>query len=107
MTVGFIGMLTGLFIVPLLLLMLGHKFRRRTAKQRAVFWWALSGHILAILLATFAAFWPPAFWAATDTARGFMGFWAFLLLPLAGAIGGFISTTTNKSAKNPANKPVN
>lgn len=101
MTVSFMAMLLGLFVVPLVLLILGHKFRQKTHRQRAMFWWGLSGHVVAVVIATVAAFWPPAFWAATDTTRGLAGFWSLLLLPLLGAVIGF-ANGGSKSGKGGA-----
>ncbi len=92
MTTGVAVMLLGVFCVPALLLWLGHGLRRRTERQRAVFWWALAGHIISIPIVTVAAFWPPAYWGANDLARGFAGFLSLVLLPMLGsAIGAFLA----------------
>ena len=88
MTAGLAVMMLGLFGVPVALLWLGHRLRRRTARQRAVFWWALGGYVVAIIFATVAAFWPPAHWSGSDLLRGLAGFVSLLLLPLlGGAVG--------------------
>ena len=42
------GLLAGLFLVPVVLLWLGHRLRRRTAGARAVFWGATIGHSIGI-----------------------------------------------------------
>lgn len=85
MSMGLAVMLLGLFGVPAMLLWLGHQWRRRAQRQRAIFWWALGGHVMAILLATVAAFWPPRYWNEADLVRGLAGFASLLLLPLLGA----------------------
>lgn len=91
MTAGVAILMLGLFGVPAALLWLGHRLRRRTERQRTVFWWALAGHILAIPVATVAAFWPPAHWGEADLGRGFAGFAALLVFPLIGAAAGMVS----------------
>lgn len=85
MTAGVAVMMAGLFVAPAALLWLGHRLRRRTERQRAIFWWALAGHVIAIPIASVAAFWPPAFWSADDLSRGMAGFVSLLLLPALGA----------------------
>ena len=90
MSVGLSVMLLGLFGVPAVLLWLGHRLRRRTPRRRAIFWWALGGYIVAMVVATVAAFWPPAHWSEADTARGLAGFWAMVLLPVVGAVVGAV-----------------
>lgn len=85
MSAGTVVFLMGLFAVPVALLWLGHRLRRRTPLHRAVFWGALIGYGLASLVALFAAMLVPAEWSDGDTVRGFAGFWAMLLFPAAGA----------------------
>ena len=96
MSVGLSVMLLGLFGVPAILLWLGHRLRRRTPRRRAIFWWALGGYIVAMVVATGAAFWPPAHWSDADTARGLAGFWALLLLPALGALIGAVAGAKDK-----------
>lgn len=85
MTAGLAAMLAGAFGVPLVLLWVGHRLRRRPARVRGAFWGAFAGHVLAIPLATVAAMLPPAEWAPGDVLRGALGLWALLVLPLVGA----------------------
>lgn len=85
MTLGLAAMLAGVFGVPTLLLMLGHRFRRRSAGWRAAFWGGVAGHLVAILVGTLAAMIPPEEWSPTDTWRGALGLWSFLLFPFLGA----------------------
>ncbi len=81
-------MLVGIFVVPALLLWLGHRFRRRTPRQRGLFWGALTGYLLAIVSATLAGTLPPYLWAPDDIFRGIAGYGALLFLPvIGGAIG--------------------
>jgi hypothetical protein len=78
-------MLAGVFGVPLALLWLGHRLRRRSERARAAFWGAVVGHVLVAPVAVVAAMTPPAEWAANDTLRGALGFWAMLVVPILGA----------------------
>lgn len=90
MSAGPVVMLLGLFAVPLALLWLGHRLRRRTARQRGAFWGALMGHIAAVVLATVAAMVPPQAWGPDDLVRGLASYAALLVLPLiGGAVGAF------------------
>jgi hypothetical protein len=81
-------MLAGVFLVPAVLLWVGHRLRRRPPRWRSAFWGGLIGHVLAIPVASAAAMLPPAEWASTDTVRGLLGFWLLLLAPVAGAVVG-------------------
>lgn len=88
MSFGPVAMLLGIFVVPTLLLWLGHRLRRRTARQRGLFWGALTGHVAAIVTATLAAMLPPQVWGPGDLVRGLASYGALLLLPIiGGAIG--------------------
>ena len=91
MSAGLAAMLFGLFVVPGALLWLGHRLRRRTARQRAIFWGALGGHAVAMLVATAAAIFPPEAWGPDNVARGLFGYASLIILPLAGAIAGVLT----------------
>lgn len=91
MTLGLVTLLIGLFVVPVALLWLGHRLRRRTARQRAIFWGALSGHVAAMLVATVAVTVPAEMWGAQDLARGMLGYGSLVLLPLLGAVAGTLN----------------
>lgn len=88
MTVGIAAMLAGAFVVPALLLVLGHRFRRRTPRVRRIFWGAVIGHILAIPIASAAAMYPAMEWDGGDQLRGALGLWSLLVLPAIGALVG-------------------
>lgn len=82
MTPGIVALLAGLFGVPLVLLVWGHRLREHSARARRAFWGAVAGHgVAAILAVTFGIF-PPAEWSESDGVRGFFGLWALLLFPL-------------------------
>lgn len=91
MSAGLLAMLAGAFGVPLGLLWAGHRLRRRPPRWRRAFWGALLGHAVAVPLALGAAMLPPMEWAAADTLRGALGFWALLALPAAGALVGALT----------------
>ena len=86
MTLGIAAMLTGAFGVPVVLLVLGHQFRRRSPRARRMFWGAVIGHLLAVPIACAAAIYPAAEWDAGDRLRGALGLWSLLVLPLVGAL---------------------
>jgi hypothetical protein len=86
MTPGTAAMLLGIFAVPGALLWLGHRLRRRSPFQRAIFWGALVGYFVAASLALYAAMVPAAMWSADDTVRGLVGFWSFLIGPVVGGL---------------------
>ena len=95
MNPGLMAMLAGLFIVPVALLYLGHRLRRRSRRARAVFWGALLGHTLGALFATWYAMVPPEVWTSSDTTRGFFGFYAMLVLAVVGGLIGLLATSAS------------
>lgn len=82
MTPGIVALLAGLFGVPLLLLIWGHRLREHSPRQRRAFWGAVAGHCVAVIIAVSFGIFPAEEWSATDRARGFFGLWALLLFPL-------------------------
>lgn len=89
MTIHVLIFLVGLFVVPTILLVYGHKIRRRSPRGRAAFWGAVTGHCSAAVLAVSLGMIPPETWTSEETWRGFVGLWSLLVLPLAGAVIGF------------------
>jgi hypothetical protein len=85
MSGGLGAMLLGVFIVPVALLWGGHRMRRRSPRWHTVFWGAIAGHVFEIVAGSMAAMIPPEEWNASDTWRGLLGFWSFLVAPLLGA----------------------
>jgi len=86
MTIGLVVFVVGLFGVPIALLMLGHRLRRRSPRARAIFTGGVIGHCVAGLLAVIWGMLPPEAWGPNDTARGFAGLWSLLLFPILGAV---------------------
>lgn len=87
MSLGLIAMLLGVFVVPGVLLWMGHRVRRRPPRWRRAFWGALIGHVVALVIGAIAGMTPPESWAPTDYWRGALAFYSFLILPL---LGGFL-----------------
>ena len=90
MTPGLLALLAGLFLVPLLALVLGHRLNRRPRRARLAFWGLMLGHTLAALAAVAAALYLPARWDDGDTWRGALGLWSMLAAGLAGGALGWI-----------------
>ncbi len=90
-------LLLGLFVVPLILLMSGHRIKRSSSARQRLFWGAVTGHIVALLLALGASLWPPTGWLPTDTWRGALGVWSLVVLPIVGALVAFLGTRRTTS----------
>ena len=86
MSLNIIVFLVGLFGVPIALLAIGHKLRRRSPRTKAVFRGAIIGHCIAGTVAVIWGMIPPEAWEPTESARGFAGLWSLLLLPVLGAL---------------------
>ena len=86
MNVSRVIFVVGLFGVPIALLVVGHRLRRRSPRARAMFLGALLGHCVAGTLAVVWGMLPPEAWEPNDTARGFAGLWSLLLFPMLGAL---------------------
>ena len=86
MSHGMLALLVGLFVVPLGLLALGHRLRRRGPAHRAVYWGGLIGYLVAALAAMWVGMVPAAEWSESDTVRGLLGYWGLIIGPVAGAM---------------------
>ena len=90
MSLHILVFIVGLFLVPLGLLMIAHKLRRRSPRMRSAFWGAVLGHIAAALIATTWGMIPAETLTPGESARGFASLWTLLVFPLVGgAIGWF------------------
>ena len=90
-----LALLLGLFVVPLFLLLLGHRLRERGARQRAVFWGGIIGHSVALLAAITALHYPPVLWSSRP--RVLIAFWLMLL---GGVVGGAIGALRARRRKD-------
>lgn len=80
------GLLAGLFLVPVVLLWLGHRLRRRAPGARAVFWGATIGHSMGIIVMLAAVHYPPVVW--TEGWRAVAVHWSMVAgAVLGGALG--------------------
>jgi hypothetical protein len=77
-------LLMGLFVVPALLLALGHRLRRRRLVWRRVFWGAVIGHSTAILVMLTASLYPPVGWEGGPRSRDAAVHWSLVLGAVAG-----------------------
>jgi peptidoglycan biosynthesis protein MviN/MurJ (putative lipid II flippase) len=83
------ALLAGMFIVPIVLLWLGHRLRRRSDRSRGVFWGAVAGHTLGLLASVAAMHVPAVPWAGGD-ARTTIVHWGMLIGAVAGGATGWM-----------------
>ena len=57
-----VALVIGLFVVPAVLLWLGHRLRRQTPARRRVFWGATVGYLLGMLATLIVIHYPPVLW---------------------------------------------
>ena len=81
-----LAFLTGLLVVPTVLLWLGHRLRDRSPAQRGAFWGGVTGHTMAIIIAITLLHYPPQMW--TGAVRSALAMWAMLLGGVIGAAWG-------------------
>lgn len=90
MNIQLAAMLLGLFVVPGVLLAVGHRLRRRSLRVQSAFIGAAIGHILAAIAATVASMISPEEWRSEDVWRGLFGFWMLLVAPVIGGAIGYL-----------------
>jgi hypothetical protein len=83
-----LAFLTGLLIVPCVLLWLGHRLRDRSPAQRGAFWGGVAGHTIAIIIAITLLHYPPQLW--TGAVRSALAMWVMLLGAAVGAAFGAV-----------------
>jgi NAD/NADP transhydrogenase beta subunit len=83
-----VALVAGLFLVPLALLVLGHRLRERTPAQRGAFWGGVIGHSIALLVAVTAMHAPPVLWESST--RIAAAFWSMLAGAVVGAGAGIL-----------------
>lgn len=95
MTLGHLALLAGLFAVPVFLLLLGHRLRRRPPLWRRIFWGAVAGHIAGLLVLTIATHYPPVVWEGGSVWRDLAVYWS----PLVGAaLGALVAAVVGAGA---------
>jgi hypothetical protein len=88
MTLSLMALLTGLFVVPVVLLWMGQRLRRRSGRWRAVFWGAVTGYVIGMVATVAAMHYPPVLWSGgwrTVLVHGGM-----LLGAIVGGVGGWM-----------------
>ncbi len=91
------ALLVGLFAIPALLLALGHRLRRRRPFWRRVFWGAVAGHSIALLVMLAVTLYPPVGWEGGPRSRDHAVHWSLLLGSIAGgAVGGLLRSQGKK-----------
>ena len=93
MSLEHVALLAGLFVVPALLLAVAHRLRRRSPRLRRIFWGALTGHSLAILVMLGVSMFPPILWEGGLRMRDVAVHWSLLL---GGVLGGLIAAALRR-----------
>ena len=91
MNPGILAFLLGLYVLPLVLLWMGHHLKRRSPRTKGAFWGAVIGHCVAGIVALVAGMMVPEEWTAQEQLRGFLGLWALLIFPVAGGLTGALT----------------
>jgi hypothetical protein len=78
MTVSLFALLLGLFGVPAMLMILGHRLRGRSESHKRRFWGGVVGYTVGILVAVFAMMLPPVWWTEGTSLRPLLVHWAML-----------------------------
>lgn len=90
MSLALTALLAGMFVVPVVMLWLGHRLRRRSARARGGFWGAVAGHTLGMLASVAAMHVPAILWAGGD-ARTIVVYGGMLIGAIAGAAIGWMA----------------
>jgi hypothetical protein len=88
MTISLLALLLGLFGVPALLMILGHRLRRRTESHKRRFWGGVLGYVLGIVVAVSAMVLPPVWWADGSLLRPFLVHWSMVTGGVLGVLTG-------------------
>ncbi len=82
------ALLAGLFLIPAVLLWLGHGFRFRPRRWRWSFWGGVVGQVTGVALTATVMVLPPVAWHDGGW-RGFLVHWSLLLPVLGGMAAGY------------------
>ncbi len=99
-----LALLIGLFVVPGIMLYLGHRLRRKSFRARRIFWGMFFGHTAGALVATWYSMIPPELWSSSDFWRGAFGFYGMLLGGVIGALLGFLISLVRHPGDNAARR---
>jgi hypothetical protein len=75
---GRIALLLGILGAPAVLLVLGHHLRRRTTKNKRLFWGGVIGHTVGLLTTLVAMMAPPVAWSEGDQVRSLLVHWSMI-----------------------------
>ena len=84
MTLSLMALLIGLFVVPVVLLWMGQRLRRRSGRWRAVFWGAVVGYVIGMIVTVAAMHYPPVLWSGGW--RTVLVHWGMLLGAIVGGV---------------------
>jgi len=88
MTGHLLSLLLGLFGVPSMLMILGHRLRGRTQSHKRRFWGGVICYVMGMAVAISAMLMPPVWWADGALMRPFLVHWAMLLGGVVGVLTG-------------------
>lgn len=83
-----LALLAGLFILPVVLLTLGHGMRDRSTRTKRLFWGGVIGHAVGIIVTMVVMMSPPVWWADAESVRTFAVHWAMVVGCAVGVAGG-------------------
>lgn len=86
------ALIVGLFVIPGILLWMGHQFRDSSLRRKRVFWGGVIGHTLALLLTLVVLMAPPVWWAGGSMMRDVAIHWSLLVGTAIGATFGAFRT---------------
>lgn len=85
------ALLAGLFGVPAVLLWLGHRLQRRASVVQHIFWGALAGHSVGLVVALVAMHLPPVAWEESGRVLAVHG-----AMVLGGALGAAVAAVLHR-----------
>ncbi len=90
MTIHRLALLGGLFLMPILLLWIGHGFRHLARPVRYAFWGGVITHVLAIVLTVVLLTTPAVAWEP-GSLRAAAAHGSLLIGTLCGVVGGYLA----------------
>ena len=87
-----LALLLGFFAGPLLALRLGNRFRDRSVPARRIFWGAVIGHSLGMIVTLIATMLPPIAWEHGPALRHVLVHWSMLAGSVLGVLAAQLGT---------------
>jgi len=91
-----IGLVLGVFFVPLAMLAACHRFRRLSRQQRRIVWGLIIGYGMGLFIVLVMLLSPPVMWAADQPVRTFLVYWGLFLIPAMGALAAQLLPSTDQ-----------